>query len=42
VAKFCAVGTDGEFLEGSRHAGQAELAQLVEGGVGQQGAPPQW
>ena len=32
----------GQLLAGARHAGEAELAQLVERGVGQQGIPPQW
>ena len=40
--QFAAPGLGGKVLEGSRHAGEAELAQLVEGGVGQHGRSPQW
>ena len=42
VIEFGAARAGGQFLEGARHAGKAELAQLVERGMGQQGGSPQW
>ena len=42
VIEFGAARVASEFLEGARHAGEAELAQLVEGGMGQHGGSPQW
>lgn len=42
MLEFGTAWAGGQFLEGARHPGKAELAQLVERGMGQQGSPPQW
>ena len=31
-----------QFAEGAGHAGQAELDELIDGGMGEQGLSPQW
>jgi len=31
-----------QFGEGAGHAGQAELDELIDGGMGEQGLSPQW
>ena len=42
MIEFCTAAVGGQFLEGARHAGEAELTQLIEGGMGQQRCSPQW
>jgi hypothetical protein len=42
MTEFCIARVGGKFLEGARHASQAELTQLLECGMGQQLCSPQW
>ena len=41
-AEFGGIGMSSLLLERAGHAGEAELAQAVRGGMGQHGCPPQW
>jgi hypothetical protein len=42
VAEAFGAGIVLQFAEGAGHAGQAELDELVDGGMGEQGLSPQW